>query len=153
MQIYRLVRARYLADFSGEGAAIMGNRWNSKGTKMIYCAANRSLAMAEVAVHLSLNNLPKDYLMMEIEVPSDVRIDELNSLPDNWHAFPATSATKLIGDQFILQDVSCLLKVPSAIVHKDYNFLINPNHKEFTKIRILDTYPFPFDLRLFGSYK
>jgi len=61
MKVYRLSRLRYAGFLSGKGAAIRGARWNSVGTEMIYTAQNRSLAMAEVVVHLTLGTLPDDY--------------------------------------------------------------------------------------------
>ena len=74
MRAFRLVRKKYANPLSGEGASRSGNRWNSKGTALIYCADSRALAMAEVAVHLSLGLLPKDYEMVELEIPDEVSL-------------------------------------------------------------------------------
>lgn len=69
MRVFRLMREKYGIELSGKGAALSGNRWNSKGTELIYCADSRALAMAEVAVHLPLSILPRDYVMFEIDIP------------------------------------------------------------------------------------
>jgi RES domain-containing protein len=151
MEVYRLSREIHGRTLSGIGAALQGGRWNSKGTEMIYTAANRSLAMAEVAVHISIGNLPAGFMMLTIDIPDDVSMEELNvdQLPPNWNQFPPLKETQRYGDQFISTGTACVLKVPSAVTKGDFNFLINPAHPQFKKIKISAYDPFPFDRRLF----
>lgn len=150
MRAFRLVRKKYANPLSGEGASLSGNRWNSKGTPLIYCADSRALAMAEVAVHLSLSLLPSDYEMVELEIPRQVSMMQLGleTLPEGWNSFPHLLQTQQIGDQFVATEKCCVLKVPSAVVPGDFNFLINPHHPHFEKIRIQGREKFPFDSRL-----
>lgn len=152
MRVYRLVRKKYPNPLSGEGAAQSGNRWNSKGTALIYCAASRALAMAEVAVHLSLGLLPKDYEMIELEIPRKVSIHtlELERLPQGWNSFPHLLQTQALGDEFVAAEKSCVLQVPSAVVPGDFNFLLNPLHREFAQVQVISRVDFPFDPRFFG---
>lgn len=151
MRVFRLIRRKYGIELSGKGAAISGNRWNSKGTELIYTADSRALAMAEVAVHLSLSILPKDYMMVEINIPESVSVGSLSveKLPMNWNSFPHLLDTQLVGDEFVSERRACVLKVPSAVVPGDFNFLINPLHPEFPQIEIVGQENFPFDSRLF----
>jgi RES domain-containing protein len=149
MEVYRLARKSY-ARLSGEGAAITGGRWNSVGVEMLYTAQNRSLAMAEVAVHLTLATMPVDYLMLSIFIPDNISLKEIavKDLPKEWNIFPHRDETKTIGDKFIFDNKFCVLKVPSAITKGDYNLLINPHHRDFRKIKILRREAFPFDKRM-----
>lgn len=151
MRVFRLIRKKYGIHLSGKGAALSGNRWNSKGTELIYCADSRALAMAEVSVHLSLSILPKDYVMVEIEIPNSVSISSLKTddLPIGWNSFPHLLDTQKIGDDFVADRKSCVLNVPSAVVPGDFNFLINPHHSDFAFIYIGGQQDFPFDTRLF----
>lgn len=151
MVVYRLSRKKYAHELSGKGAALMGNRWNSKGVEMIYTSDSRALAMAEVAVHLTLATLPTDFVLLEILLPENSSILELNiqTLSKNWNAFPHYLETQLIGDQFIRDNVFAVMKVPSAVVQGDFNYLINPYHSQFNKIKISAQLPFLFDQRLF----
>ena len=151
MEIYRLTRAKYAQSLSGKGAAIQGGRWNSMGIEMIYCAANKSLAMAEVAVHFSLATLPADYIMLTIHVPKSIQQDTIleDDLPENWNIFPSLPNTQKIGDLFVEKDKFALFKVPSVVTQGDFNYLINPRHKSFSKIKIVSSIPFKFDRRLF----
>lgn len=151
MEVYRLSRERYTAALSGKGAAIKGARWNSIGVEMIYTASNRSLAMAEIAVHFTLATLPDDYMMMTIFIPDDISLLKLNisDLPSGWNTFPHPISTQVIGDKFITDNKFCVLQIPSVVTHGDYNLLINPNHPDFIKIKIITVEKFPFDRRIF----
>ena len=151
MEVYRLVREKYATPLSGVGASLKGARWNSPGTELIYTAINRSLAMAEVAVHLTLATLPEDYLMVTIHVPEDISVEKISAddLPVDWKEFPHPSSSQRIGDQFVQKKEACILIVPSAVTQGDFNILINPKHPEFGKISIIKMEKFPFDHRIF----
>lgn len=153
MIVYTLTRKKYASELSGVGASKFGNRWNSKGTEILYTSSSRALAMAEVAVHLSFELLPKDYQMLAIEIPSNASIKVLNAgeLPSNWHLHPPIPQTQKIGDAFIHQQEYLVLKVPSAVVAGDINFLINPHHSQFSAVKISERSNFPFDTRLFKT--
>ena len=151
MLVFRLARLKYSKELSGKGAAKYGNRWNSKGVEMVYTAESRALAMAEVAVHLSLINLPKDFVMLEIEIPEKVKTIalDLGNLGEEWNKHPPVSFSQKLGDQFIESEKHCILKVPSAVVPGDFNYLINAFHPDFKKIIIKKVSKFPFDNRIF----
>jgi len=151
MRAYRLSKKKYGKELNGKGAAKYGNRWNSKGTEIIYFAESRALAMAEVAVHLTLATLPSDYVMIEINIPDDIQIKllEQKDIPQYWNSHPPAISTQKIGDEFINALDFCVLKVPSAVVQGDYNYLINPYHNNFKKITISDIKDFLFDERIF----
>src|ERR1700730_14552388 len=103
MEVCRLARGKFAETLSGKGAASKGARWNSIGVELIYTAANRSLAIAEVAVHFTLATLPDDYVMITIFIPDDISLQKLNAtdLPENWNTFPHLTTTQAIGDQFV----------------------------------------------------
>lgn len=151
MEVFRLSREKFSSPLSGVGAALKGARWNSVGIEMIYTAANRSLAMAEVAVHFSISTIPEDYVMITILIPDDISMKkiELSELPPNWNSFPHSQSTQVFGDKFILENRYCVLQIPSSVTQGDYNLLINPNHIEFKRISIIDIRKFSFDQRLF----
>jgi len=153
MIVFRLVREKFSSSLSGKGAALRGARWNSIGVELIYTAGNRSLAMAEVAVHLSLATLPSDYLMMSIRIPDDVKVANLSvsDLPKNWNVFPHPLSTQRVGDAFVADVKYAVLKIPSVVTRGDFNYLINPKHPEFSRIKVESLEKFPFDRRLFGE--
>ena len=153
MIVFRLSRARYKDELSGYGASINGQRWNSKGTEVIYTAQTRALANSEVAVHISLGILPSDYHIVEIEIPDSLKIQELkvSELPSEWNAIPSNPESQIIGDNFVKLNDLAILKVPSVVVKGEFNFILNPKHIDFKKIKIISTEPFPFDPRFFNK--
>lgn len=150
---YRLARKKYPIELSGKGAAKRGARWNSPGTEVIYAAESRALAMAEVAVHLTIATLPDDFVMLEIGFPDSVSVLTLSEdfLPEDWNAFPHPASTQRTGDDFVRELKAGVLRVPSAVVQGDHNLLINPAHADFSQIKIINQADFPFDKRLFKS--
>ena len=150
MEVFRLARLKYAKSLDGKGASKSGNRWNSKGVEIIYSAQSRALAMAEVLVHISLNQLPSDYKMLTINIPDDLNIKTLRNseLPKSWNSHPPSIYGQRIGDEFIMSNELCVLKVPSVVVYGDFNYLINPYHKKFNQIKIQSVDDFPIDQRL-----
>lgn len=151
MIVYRLAKSNYASDLSGKGAQLYGGRWNSKGVPLLYTCQSRALCLVEVAVHLPLGLLPKDYFLITIEVPDDEPVDTvlIGDLPANWKSFPPIHATQNLGDTFVKEGKRLVLKVPSAVVQGEFNFLINPMHPRFELIRIVESEFFEFDERLF----
>lgn len=151
MEAFRLSRKKFASVLSGKGAALKGARWNSIGVELIYTASNRSLAMAEVAVHFTLATIPADYMMITIFIPDKITIKKVNvsDLPDGWNTFPNPSTTHAIGDKFIADNKYCVLQIPSAVTQGDYNLLLNPMHPDFKLIKIKSVEKFPFDRRIF----
>jgi len=152
MKVFRISRGKYATPLSVEGAAKYGARWNPVGIALIYTAQNRSLAMAEVAVHLTLATFPDDYMILTIDIPDDIKIKQLaeTDLPEDWQAFPHPFSNQDIGREFVTENEFCVLIIPSVVTLGVYNVLINPNHIDFTKIKITSIDKFPFDKRIFN---
>jgi len=152
MIVYRIEREKYLEDaLSGIGASIAGGRWNNERTALVYTSDSRALASLEVAMHIDLSeDLPTDRFYVEIEIPDDIQIAEISNddLPLGWDSKPPIQDTSNIGDAFVKQRETAVLKVPSSIIPPEFNYLINPNHPDTSKIKVIRSYPFNFDPRL-----
>ena len=151
MIVFRLSKSNYQNDLSGRGAEIYGGRWNSKGTPMIYTSQSRALCVAEIAVHSPLGIIPKDYFLIVLEIPENCKIMQISEseLPDGWSSIPHIHQTQLLGDIFIKNSENLVMKVPSAVVQGDWNYLINPLHKDISLIKIISAEKYGFDKRLF----
>lgn len=149
MVLYRIAKCNYADDLTGTGARLYGGRWNSEGKSMLYLASSRSLAVLEVLVHLSPLIIPDNFCVAEIEVPdhSIIPID-IASLPGNWRDVSAPVILKEMGDEFLKSDKYLLMKVPSAVVPAEYNYLLNPLHPDAKDVRVVIKEPFGFDERL-----
>jgi RES domain-containing protein len=150
MKVYRLAKKAFRNDLTGSGAEKYGGRWNNIGTSMLYTCEHASLAVLEVAVHIQLELIPADYYMMELEIPDDKNMiyQTSNRLPDFWDSFPYSQLSQNFGDAFVKSNQFLMMKVPSAIVRREYNYLINPFHKLAREMKVIDSYPFIFDYRL-----
>lgn len=147
---WRIVKARHAAQaFSGEGARQSGGRWNSPGVAVVYAAGSASLAMLEVLVHLQSQELLKKYVLFEVTFDESLLTTiDLKSLPRTWRRSPPPTAAQHVGDQWITGGASAVLRVPSTIVLGEWNYLLNPAHKDFSSIAIGPRQPARFDPRL-----
>jgi RES domain-containing protein len=140
--VHRIAKAAF-AGLDGEGARLYGGRWNSPGRPMLYTAANPSLAVLEVLVHLDLppELIPSDYRLLSIEVPDTAPSQVLDVLPED---------TAAAGDAFLQAGQALVLRVPSLVVSQEVNSLVNPQHPAFAEVRLVGNDPFLFDPRLLG---
>ena len=155
MFVYRIGQSKYIRDLSGVGAGLFGGRWNAKGNNMLYTAGTRSLACLEFLVHnyhiLENENVALAKIYIEAE-DSMIELFE-DQLPHDWNENSYLPlSTQEVGTNFLLNRKKYVLKVPSAIVPGEFNFLLNSNHElhSYTKIDELIE-PFKFDSRLFGN--
>lgn len=150
MLLYRIAKCQYARDLSGTGARLYGGRWNSIGRPVVYMASSRALAVLEVLVHLPPALIPNDFCQATFEVPDDADEIIISSLPPNWQEYPEPSVLKTMGDAFLKANRHLLLKVPSAVVTQEYNYLLNPAHTAMQNVKLVDQVPFNFDERLIG---
>jgi|SRR5664279_1919508 len=135
--------------FSGEGARLYGGRWNSPGAAIIYTAESQSLAVLEILVHLDSAELLKKYVLLKVGIEESYILDiDAVALPRNWRAEPAPSRVQKMGDDWVGQSASAVLRVPSTLVPGESNFLLNPRHVDFRKLQISGPISFHFDPRL-----
>ena len=148
MVLYRLVNCLYADDLSGNGARLYGGRWNSEGKAMVYLASSRSLAVLEALAHLSPTNMPGEFCMLTIEAPDDFEEVDAATLPPDWQEYPEIEILKQTGNYFLKNKKNLLLKVPSALVNEEFNYLMNPLHPKADLVKIVSKKSFSFDERL-----
>jgi RES domain-containing protein len=149
MNIFRFTSEKYKDDLSGLGARLYGGRWNSKGLAAVYTSETVSLSLLEVLAHaVQYDDLTEKFLMT-LTMPDDITIYKIPATKLRYGWQNDTSYTKYIGDSFLKDNKYLLLQVPSAIVKTEFNFIINPLHKEFKKIKLSSSRLFEFDNRLF----
>jgi RES domain-containing protein len=147
---WRITKRKHLKTaFSGSGARKYGGRWNSPGTAIVYTAQTQSLAVLEMLVHLGGPELLQRYVLIGVEIEKSLVGEvEISELPRNWRANPAPAALRRFGDDWVAGGESAVLRVPSALVPGENNFLINPAHADFRKLVVRDAIGFEFDERL-----
>lgn len=149
MIVYRVGRTKYANDLTGEGACINGGRWNHKLTPCIYTSESRALAVLEYTVNVNIEDIPRALSMTTFEIPEDNILElTIAQLPGDWRAAPAPASTKDFGTQLLKKAEFAIIKIPSAVIPDEYNFLLNPVHKESAKFSVVDVQDFVYDVRI-----
>jgi RES domain-containing protein len=145
--VYRLATRRYPVN-DGVGASLYGGRWNHKGTPVIYTAASRALCALEILANAE--DLADDYVVVPIEILNDIPITTVSvgMLPPDWDRGEPINYTRDLGTGWAKNLTSAVLSVPSAIIAREQNYLLNPHHPDFLNIRFGAPERFYFDRRL-----
>ena len=133
------------------GARIYGGRWNHTGYPVVYTSGSRSLAALEFLVHVPMALAPENLSIVEINILENIERESINEsqLPSNWRDYPAPEQLANIGTNWIKSKSSLLLDIPSAVVEKEVNTLINPLHPDIKFVDLINIEKFSFDSRLF----
>lgn len=146
MIVFRIVHEKWSNNLLASGNEA---RWNSEGNLVIYTSGSRALACLENFVHRSGETSRQLFKTMVIEIPDYIKMDEISTkqLPGDWHDRMNFSFTRSLGDAWLRSLTSAVLKIPSAIIREENNYLLNPMHKDFKKIKLKGREDFRFDPR------
>lgn len=149
--VYRITKFRHLATaLSGEGSRIAGGRWNSPGLRLIYAAGSVSLATLEIMVHLEDYALMLNaYAILPVSFPAKL-VEKLkpHRLPPGWDSPTAGAASQSVGDVWAREGRSAVLAVPSVVIPRETNYLINPAHADFSEVKAGEPVGLKVDPRL-----
>jgi RES domain-containing protein len=140
------------ASLDGLGGLLASGRWHTRGHEILYCAPNPATALLEVLVHGAARSAEAfgNFLFLKIELPNTIatqRVEE-DQLPPDW--IVRVEVTRAWGDRWLREAASAVLLVRSVLVPETYNALLNPRHADAGQIRVLSSFPYPLDPRLFG---
>jgi RES domain-containing protein len=149
MELFRISKKAIADNLRSSGRQ---NRWNHDGQYVIYTGSSRSLSTLEMVVHRNSISILDNYLMMLISVPdNESLVKEVipAKLPVQWRSMAAYGALQHLGSAWYESQDSLLLKVPSAVIPKEYNYIINTRHPDFSnKISLLKREDYFWDKRL-----
>lgn len=147
---WRIVKKRHAdSAFDGEGARRYGGRWNSPGTPVVYVSDSRALSLLEVLTGLRSVKPIQSYVLIPVTFDDSLVLAvQPEELPDDWRQSPPRPSTQRIGDDWVDRKTSAMLRLPSAIVPEECNYLLNPNHPDFLKLQIGEPRDFTIDSRL-----
>lgn len=149
MEVFRIAKEIYSRTLMSSGSA---NRWNIKGQHVLYTGSSRSLSSLELIVHKGAVAPLEEYRVMVISIADDdylFKQIQIKDLPPNWRTFAAYSKLQKIGSDWIVSQETLVLKVPSAVIPYEYNYIINTEHPEFSnKVHLARTEEYFWDSRL-----
>ena len=136
--------------FKGEGSRRGKGRWNSQGKPLVYTSATLSLAVLETLVNMEIENFGNIFVSIGIKIPDNFLIKQLDEsvLPPNWRDNPPPRILASIGDRWLTSKTTAVLRVPSAVIPYEHNYLINPLHQDFEKISIYQPQTFILDRKM-----
>jgi RES domain-containing protein len=145
-----LWRISIFPTLDGEGGRLAGGRWNSVGFPLVYLASSPAGALLEVLVHLQIEDdeIPTNYTLLHVSVPSGIRVSTLR-IPKGEEWKNDLTQTRAIGDAWLTAGSSALARVPSAIVPRTDNYLLNPHHSDSARIQIVEIEKGLWDPRFF----
>ena len=152
MIVFRVCGSKYSDNISGESSRKQrGNRWNSFGTPMLYTSDTPALCAVEMHQYIPPSFVPLEYSILKIEIPDvePLLVDDAFFKDPTW--INDIKTTQSIGDYFINENEYLVMKVPSAMITYCSNYLINPMHKDFKEVKIIDTLSFPIEGKLFDT--
>lgn len=151
MKIYRIAQKKFIDDLSGEGARLYGGRWNREGDAVVYFCESLSLCVLELLTRIDFKFLTDDYYYLVVEIPDEFSRFKINpkDLPDNWRNNPPISATQDFGSRWLKLNKQFALKIPSAVLSQEFNYLINPNHPSASKLKVIKTGKLSLDSRVY----
>ena len=151
MRVYRLGRTKHAQELTGEGARLNGGRWNQIGIPCLYTSESRALAVLEYTVNVNIDHIPKALSITTIEIPEDnIYAVPFKDLPGNWRASPAPASTKDFGSILLKGGKFAVIKIQSAVIPEEYNFLLNPVLFNKAAFEIIDVRDFVYDVRIKG---
>ena len=150
LKAWRIIKKRYVDHaFDGEGSRLYGSRWTSPGTRVAFASASLSLAILEVLVHLKDNDTLKSYFQFILDFSEDLVANfDQKDLPASWRHYPAPVELQSTGDKWARDGSSVILRVPSVLIPHESNFLINPSHRDFSRLKISRPSSLDIDPRL-----
>jgi RES domain-containing protein len=149
MILYRLAQKKFATDLSGTGAKLFGGRWNLQGIPVLYTSECISLGVLEVLANADTLSQLQLLQLVAIEIPAHTVPHEikLEGLKKNWWA--DFDYSQWMGSEILKSNKHLVVKCPSAIIEQEHNYLVNPEHPSFKKVKLHAVDNFRFDERLF----
>ncbi|MEX0778489.1 MAG: RES family NAD+ phosphorylase [Balneolales bacterium] len=151
MTVYRITKRKYADDLSGKGAERYGGRWNNVGIPVLYTSEHRSLCLLEMLIHTPIEEIARNLMLVEIIIPDEYPAFHITTkdLSRTWKTFPYDRFTKDVGDELLRAKNHPVIRVPSALVDEEFNYLLNPKHELFNGISVKKANALELDSRFF----
>jgi len=148
VKIWRVCQRKHQATaFSGVGGLYTQSRWAPQGFHVVYTSESLALASLEMFVHTESDRIPLVAIRAFLLEDTVIEEAEAKNLPGNWQRTDAYSALQNIGKEWLQTQRTPVLKVPSAIIPVEFNYLLNPQHPDL-KLELEPPMTFRFDERM-----
>lgn len=148
MVVYRIGRTKWIDKLNGEGSRKWAGRWNHVGKPCIYTAESRALALLEYSVNTKADDIPRFLSIATIEIPDDFIDNPVSELPGDWRDSQVYFSTQEYGSKLLKSRKCAIIRYPSVIISKEFNYVLNPLHKDSKLFKIVDVEDLVYDIRI-----
>jgi RES domain-containing protein len=148
MIVYRVGMTKWAKSLNGEGARLFGGRWNYKGIPCVYTSESRALAVLEYTVNTNVEDIPRLLSITTIEIPDDFRDNPVAKLPGDWRDSAAPGSAKEYGSSLLKSGTHAVYRFPSSVIPKEFNYLLDPSHKDSSLFKVLHVDDLVYDVRI-----
>jgi RES domain-containing protein len=119
----------------------------------VFTSATLSLAALERFVNTDPDLEPDELVAIPVDIESSVVIETLPiaDLPADWRTYPPPPVLSVMGERWLRASTSVVLSVPSAVIPRERNYILNPEHADFGALTIHPSEPFSFDPRMWKT--
>lgn len=154
MVVYRISDPKYCSfPLTASGCEA---RWNADKQYVLYTGSTRALSTLELAVRRNELDLRLPYKLLSIYIDDDpdlITEIKLSQLPDDWRLVASYPKLRALTKSWYDNNQSLILKVSSAVIPEEFNYLFNTKHPDYQKVQLLNTVDYAWDKRLIGQTK
>ncbi|MGE5847006.1 MAG: RES family NAD+ phosphorylase [Ignavibacteria bacterium] len=149
LKLYRICRNVYNPT-DPTGASQTPGRWHILGQSVLYFCSSLAMCILELKANsISFAAMRLEYHYIQLEINSgNFKIEEV---PESFYSKDWVSgreASQKFGDDWYSSSRSLILKVRSAVLPTDSNFILNTTLFDFSKLKIEKPMKIPLDARI-----
>ncbi|MGB8317559.1 MAG: RES family NAD+ phosphorylase, partial [Ignavibacteriaceae bacterium] len=148
LQLYRICRNVYNPQ-NPSGAVKTPGRWHTLGHSVLYFCSSLAMCILELKANsISFTAIREEYHFTDIEINEvNFPVEDLSKsfYVKNWNL--NRKKTQDYGNDWYESLRSPILKVRSAVLPTDSNFILNTTHPDFLNINFPKPMPIPLDPR------
>jgi RES domain-containing protein len=147
--VFRICGKKYSPKDPSGAALSSEGRWHIKGERVLYFSNSLATCILELKANgVSYNTIRNSHHYCEAFLPPDgsMEIAPTSLYESGWQRSKA--GTQAFGSQWMRDNRSLILKVKSAVLAVEENYLINTNHPQFPLIKFSEPKPTELDPRL-----
>ena len=149
MEIFRISNQKYFPHDPAISALSSEGRWHQKGEKVLYFSSSLALCVLELKANgVSFKSIRERFHFSSstITEKQTIEIVPTKFYKAEWQS--SKKGSQEFGSHWFTQNQSLILKVKSAVLGHEMNFIINPMHKQFLSLKFSSPKAVPLDARL-----
>jgi RES domain-containing protein len=135
MDVFRICRKTYSPQDPSGAALSSEGRWHKKGQRVLYFSNSLATCVLELRSNgISYHTIRSFDHFAVAKIPASASMERVPEgfYKDGWQQ--AKIKSQKFGSKWYTQNRSLVLRVKSAVIAVEDNFIINTNHPEFSRV-------------------